>query len=144
LLAVFRNILIALAVVSFLILLAAMPVRAQTWSSAASSGLTSVESRFENGTYIWTLVNNSSLAVVPGSGSDDGDPRWKPTASRYGETWHDKSDSADYSNPVPEPQGLLVLAAGILGLAFHILPYSHSPTLLIGVEWLDGAASPGI
>lgn len=225
-LAVLRNILIALAAVSFLILLAAMPVCAQTWSSAIYSGLTSVESRFENGTYIWTLTNNSSLAgdddpsfdilvwsltpfqvqeplsytppegwrwagnrwelasspsrkyytpdalapgksvrflytpdpegkllnangpqpqglsfiahvaaVAPGSGSEDGNLRWKPTASRYGNTWYDKSGSASYSDPVPEPRGLLGLAAGILGLAFHILHRRGA---------LDGAASPGI
>lgn len=58
-----RSILIAFALVSLLILLVVVPVRAQSWTSAVTTGYTSVGSVFENGTFTWVLTNNTSLAA---------------------------------------------------------------------------------
>lgn len=53
-------------VLTALVLLALMTLvttaHAESWSSALTAGLTSIESVFQDGTYTWTLTNNSSMA----------------------------------------------------------------------------------
>lgn len=54
----------AFAVLTALILIvfATAPAHAESWSSGVTSGLTSVESILDGGTYTWILKNNSSLS----------------------------------------------------------------------------------
>lgn len=56
-----RGITLALFAALMLVVLISASVQAESWSSPVTSGLTSVESVFLNGTYTWTLTNNSSL-----------------------------------------------------------------------------------
>jgi hypothetical protein len=58
---VFRGMILA-ALVLIALLTWAATAHAESWSSALTTGLTSVESVFQGGTYTWTLTNNSSMA----------------------------------------------------------------------------------
>jgi len=58
---VFRG-LILTALVLLALMTLATTAHAESWSSALTTGLTSVEPVFQDGTYTWTLTNNSSMA----------------------------------------------------------------------------------
>ncbi|MCX6376615.1 MAG: hypothetical protein NTU88_11380 [Armatimonadetes bacterium] len=60
-LAVFRGMVLA-ALVLLALMTLATTAHAESWSSALTTGLTSIESVFQDGTYTWTLTNNSSMA----------------------------------------------------------------------------------
>ena len=56
-------------------------------------------------------------AVVPGSGSADGQVKWRGATTQYGGTWYDRASMTTTNlSPVPEPHGLLVLAFGVIGM----------------------------
>ena len=56
-------------------------------------------------------------AVVPGSGSNDGEKSWTAATTEHGGTWYDSATISGLEQVVPEPSGMLVMAVGFMGLA---------------------------
>lgn len=162
--AVLRAVLAAFISACVLIVLLSTTAHAQSWNSSISTGLTSVESAFNEGTYTWTLKNKSSL---PG----DADPTfdilvWELTpyqvreplyfAAPEGWDWTDDSwkvisTERRYYTPyalgpgksiefryTPDPEGRMVNSGGPQppGLAF----VAHVAAVVPGSGSADGSA----
>ena len=202
-----RPMLLGVLAALLLVPFAAGPALAESWDCRLTTGLTSVESVFRDGTYTWTLTNRSSLpgdddpsfdilvwelrpyqvreplsvaapngwtweadawtlvassrkyytpdalgpgksivflytpnpsgaiinshgpqpaglgfiahvgAVIPGSGSDDGEIAWQPVRTPFGESWYDRpTQTEDGDCAVPEPKGLLALGMAVCAM----------------------------
>ncbi len=145
-----RGIVLAILAALLLIALTTTPAYAQSRNSTMTSGLTSLDSVFQDGTYTWTLKNNSSLAgdtdpsfdilvwglipyQVPEPASWSAPEGW--TWSR--DKWELISPNRKYYTPyplapgasivfryTPNPEGKLVNANGLqperLGFVAHV------------------------
>ncbi len=158
-----RRIILALFAALVLLILVTVSVQAQTWSSAKTTGLTSVESVFQNGVYTWTVTNESSLpgdtepsydlliwglmpyqVSVPQSVSTPAGWTWT------GDGWSVASSSEKYRTPAsiapgqslvfqytPVPDGELINSSGRQpdGLGFVV----HVAAVVPGSGSLDGS-----
>lgn len=157
-----RGLVIAGLVSFAVILIAAGAAHSQEWNSSIRTGLTSVSWQFENGAYVWTLTNNSSLAA-------DDYPEfdilvWTLTPYRVQEpsswtapegwTWDGKrmtleSNSGKYRTPFalgpgqsltftyqPDPGGKIINASGPQDMGMHFA--SHVGAVIPNSGTFDG------